>query len=78
MKARTSRLRSPISAITVTSAELERAMEPSRVLLPTPLPPKMPMRWPFAAGQQAVDGADAGDERLGRCARGRADWEATP
>ena len=23
------------------------------------------MRWPFAAGQQGVDGADAGDQRLG-------------
>ena len=51
-KARTSRLRSPISAITVTSAELCRDMEPSSVLLPTPLPPKMPMRWPLPHGSR--------------------------
>ena len=49
-KPRTSRLRSPIIAITVTSAELWRDIEPSSVLLPTPLPPKMPMRWPLPQG----------------------------
>ena len=52
-------------AITVTSAELWRAIAPSSVLLPTPLPPKMPMRWPLPQGSQAVDGADAGHQRLG-------------
>ena len=36
--------RSPISAMTLTPAELDRAMEPSSVLFPTPLPPKIPMR----------------------------------
>ena len=25
-------------------------MEPSNVLLPTPLPPKIPMRWPLPQG----------------------------
>ncbi len=38
--------------ITVTSAELWRDMEPSSVLLPTPLPPKMPMRWPLPQGSR--------------------------
>ena len=52
MKARTSRLRSPISAITLTSASLLRHMEPSSVLFPTPLPPKMPMRWPLPQGSR--------------------------
>ena len=52
MNARTSRLRSPISAITLTSAELERDMEPSSVLLPTPLPPKIPMRCPLPQGSR--------------------------
>ena len=47
MKSRTSRLRSPIRATTLTSAQLSRHMQPSSVLLPTPLPPKMPMRWPL-------------------------------
>ena len=51
-------------------------MAPSSVLLPTPLPPKMPMRWPFAAGQQAVDGADAGDQRLRDVRAARADSAA--
>jgi hypothetical protein len=52
MKARTSRLRSPINPITVTSAELSRAMAPRRVLFPTPLPPKIPMRWPLPHGKR--------------------------
>ncbi len=41
-----------MSAMTLTSAELFRAMEPSRVLFPTPLPPKMPMRCPFPQGSK--------------------------
>ena len=36
-------LRSPTNAITLTSAELWRAMAPNNVLLPTPLPPKIPI-----------------------------------
>ncbi len=48
--ARTSRLRSPTSAITLTSASLCRDIMPSRVLLPTPLPPKMPTRCPLPQG----------------------------
>src|ERR1035438_9030065 len=51
-KARTSRLRSPTNAITVMSAELLRAIDPNSVLLPTPLPPKMPMRWPRPTGSR--------------------------
>ena len=51
-KPRTSRLRSPIIPITVTSAELWRDMEPSSVLLPTPLPPKIPMRCPLPQGSR--------------------------
>lgn len=49
-KARTSRFLSPTSAITVTSAELFRDIDPKSVLLPTPLPPKMPIRWPWPTG----------------------------
>ena len=44
--ARTSRPRSPTSASTTTSAAVPRAIMPSSVLLPTPLPPKRPTRWP--------------------------------
>ena len=44
--ARTSRPRSPTSASTVRSALVLRAIMPISVLLPTPLPPKIPMRWP--------------------------------
>ena len=45
-KLRTSRPRSPTSASTTTSAAVPRAIMPSSVLLPTPLPPNRPMRWP--------------------------------
>ena len=65
MNARTSRLRSPIKPITLTSATLCSAIAPSSVLLPTPLPPKMPMRWPLPQGSMTVDGADTGRQRLG-------------
>jgi len=37
---------------TIQSAELWRDMEPSSVLLPTPEPPKMPMRWPRPQGRR--------------------------
>ena len=49
MNSRTSRPRSPISAITFTSVEALRAIIPSTVLLPTPEPAKMPTRWPLPA-----------------------------
>ena len=49
---RTSRLRSPISAITLTSAEFCRARAPNNVLLPTPEPPKIPTRWPLPNGSR--------------------------
>ena len=32
--------------MTTTSAAVPRAIMPSSVLLPTPLPPNRPMRWP--------------------------------
>ena len=44
---RTSLPRSPISAITLISAFVFLANIPSRVLLPTPLPAKMPIRCPL-------------------------------
>ena len=47
MNSWTSRPRSPIRAITLTSASQLRAIMPSSVLLPTPEPAKMPMRWPL-------------------------------
>jgi hypothetical protein len=47
---RTSRPRSPISAITFTSASAWLAIMPSKVDLPTPLPAKMPKRWPRPQG----------------------------
>ena len=34
------------------------------VLLPTPLPPKMPIRWPRPQVTKSVDGANAATERL--------------
>lgn len=43
----TSRPRSPISAITLISAFVFLANIPSKVLFPTPLPAKMPIRCPF-------------------------------
>ena len=46
MKSRTSRPRSPIRAITVTSAAVYRPIMPNSTLLPTPEPEKMPLRWP--------------------------------
>ena len=52
INSRTSRLRSPISAMTLTSAELCRAMAPNNVLFPTPEPPKIPMRCPFPNGSR--------------------------
>ncbi len=47
---RTSRPRSPISAMTLTSASAWLAIMPSRVDLPTPLPAKIPRRWPRPHG----------------------------
>ena len=44
---RTSRPRSPTSASTLTSASEVRAISPNSVLLPTPLPEKMPILWPL-------------------------------
>ena len=47
IKSSTSRPRSPISAITLTSALVLRAIIPIMVLLPTPLPARIAIRWPF-------------------------------
>ncbi|MNP40256.1 hypothetical protein D3C76_1338840 [compost metagenome] len=47
IKSNTSRPRSPISAITFTSAAVFRAIMPSKVLFPTPEPAKIPTRWPL-------------------------------
>ncbi len=44
MNSRTSRPRSPTSAITFTEALVERAIMPSSEDLPTPEPAKMPRR----------------------------------
>ncbi|MNJ55014.1 hypothetical protein D3C77_504850 [compost metagenome] len=47
IKSSTSRPRSPTSAITLTSADVLRAIIPISVLLPTPEPANMPTRWPL-------------------------------
>ncbi len=49
MNSLTSRPRSPIRAITFTSALVFRAIMPIRVDFPTPEPAKMPRRWPLPA-----------------------------
>ena len=53
----------PTSASTVTPAEVPRAIMPIRVLLPTPLPPKIPTRWPRPQVRNTVDGADSAADR---------------
>ena len=50
MNSRTSRPRSPTSAMTLTEALVERAIMPSSEDLPTPEPAKMPRRWPRPQG----------------------------
>ena len=50
MNSRTSRPRSPTSAITFTSALVDRAIIPISEDLPTPEPAKMPRRWPRPHG----------------------------
>ncbi|MCG3122718.1 MAG: hypothetical protein GIKADHBN_01119 [Phycisphaerales bacterium] len=47
MNSFTSRPRSPIRAMTLTSASERAAIVPSSVLFPTPGPAKMPIRWPL-------------------------------
>ena len=53
MNSRTSRPRSPTRQMTLTSADVERAIMPSREDLPTPEPAKMPRRWPRPQGTSA-------------------------
>jgi len=50
--------------MTLTSAELWRHIAPSNVTLADPEPPKNSNALPFADGEQAVDGAHAGDQRF--------------
>ena len=47
MNSTTSRPRSPIRAMTLTSALVYRAIMPMSVDLPTPEPAMMPTRWPL-------------------------------
>ena len=71
-KLRTSRPRSPTRPSTTTSASVPRAIMPSSVLLPTPLPPNSADALAAAAGEQRVDRAHAGADRHGdRLARQR-------
>ena len=77
MNSRTSRPRSPTSAITLTSADVDRAIMPSSEDLPTPEPAKMPRRWPRPQGTSASSArtpeADAvGDPRARQRVRRRA------
>ncbi len=53
MNSRTSRPRSPTSAITETSASVPRAIIDNRLDLPTPEPAMMPIRWPRPHGVSA-------------------------
>src|SRR5580693_4845581 len=50
MNSRTSRPRSPTSAITFTCALVDRAIMPSSEDFPTPEPAKIPRRWPRPHG----------------------------
>ena len=59
MNSRTSRPRSPTRQITLTSADVERAIMPSSDDLPTPEPAKMPRRWPRPHGHERVERAHA-------------------
>ena len=53
MNSLTSRPRSPIRPITLTSGSACRAIIPNRVLLPTPLPAITPRRWPLPQVRKA-------------------------
>ncbi len=83
MNSRTSRPRSPTRAMTLTSALLPRAIMPIRVLLPTPDPAKMPIRWPVPQGISASIARTpraSGLRMLGRrsTSGGRASMERRP
>ena len=54
MNSLTSRPRSPMRAITLTSAAVWRAIMPRSVLFPTPEPEKMAIRWPFPIVSRAL------------------------
>ena len=63
MNSRTSRPRSPTRQITLTSADVERAIMPSSDDLPTPEPAKMPRRWPRPHGTSASSARTPSDTR---------------
>src|ERR671928_123657 len=65
MNSRTSRPRSPTRQITLTCADVDRAIMPSREDLPTPEPAKMPSRWPRPHGTSASNPPAAADATLG-------------
>ena len=70
MNSRTSRPRSPTSAITLTSARAWRASMPSSVDLPPPAIAKMPTRWPsptVSAASIARTPVGSGASMLRRC-----------
>jgi hypothetical protein len=61
--------RSPMRAMTLTSALVLLAIMPSRVDLPTPEPANMPMRWPLPRGRRPSSDLTPDDMRvLMRCA----------
>ena len=64
MNSRTSRPRSPTRQITLTSADVERAIMPSSEDLPTPEPAKMPRRWPRPQGTSASSARTPSDDAL--------------
>ncbi len=64
MNSRTSRPRSPTSAITLTCALVDLAIMPSNEDLPTPEPAKMPESLPTPAGDQPVERAHAEPDPL--------------
>ena len=74
---RTSRPRSPIRAITLTSAETSRAIMPRAVDLPTPAPEKMPSRCPrpqVSRPSMARMPSSRGSAMRARCSGGKASF----
>ena len=65
MNSRTSRPRSPTSAMTLISAEELRAIMPSMTDLPTPEPANIAHPLSLADRRHQVDGLDPGAKRLG-------------
>ena len=78
MNSRTSRPRSPTRQITLTSADVERAIMPSSDDLPTPEPAKMPSRWPRPQGTSASSARTPSDDALVDARARAADRAARP